>query len=389
MHLVTHAWFKAALFHASGSVIHAMHHAMHHLKDHHSDPQDINNMGGLRKTMPWTYRTFLFATLAIAGVPLTSGFLSKDGIIANTLAYASLTGGWHWAIPIVAISAAGMTAFYMFRLTIVAFHGKPKTEIAKNTHENKFVIIFPLILLATLSFWFFYSPNPIDATKGWFHQNIQQPASVVPADLQWDFLLPEANEEVGQVAVISTHAQTSSHTETAPQSSAGEHSAVSSHYKNKFQEVSHHFHYLAMFLSLTIAGLGILLAFIIYQFKLISANNLEKQFKKLHTFSLRKWYFDEIYYATVVAGFIGISKLFGWFDNKFVDGIVNLTATVTRLTSYFIGFFDLYVVDGFVNLTANVTGLLGGTLRKIQTGRVQSYVVLVLLGIIFLIYFLI
>ena len=111
--------------------------------------------------------------------------------------------------------------------------------------------------------------------------------------------------------------------------------------------------------------------------------------KYVGSFSLRNLYFDEIYYATVVAGFIGIAKLFGWFDNKFVDGIVNLTATVTRLTSYFIGFFDLYVVDGFVNLTANVTGLLGGTLRKIQTGRVQSYVVLVLLGIIFLIYFLI
>ncbi|HQO49540.1 MAG TPA: proton-conducting transporter membrane subunit, partial [Bacteroidales bacterium] len=66
-HLVTHAWFKAALFLAAGSVIHAMHHAMHHMHDHHSDPQDINNMGGLRKTMPWTYRTFLFMTLALAG----------------------------------------------------------------------------------------------------------------------------------------------------------------------------------------------------------------------------------------------------------------------------------------------------------------------------------
>ena len=91
-HLVTHAWFKAALFLASGSVIHAMHHAMHHMNDHHSDPQDIRNMGGLRKTMPWTYRTFLFVTLALSGIPLTSGFLSKDGILAGTLAWANLTG---------------------------------------------------------------------------------------------------------------------------------------------------------------------------------------------------------------------------------------------------------------------------------------------------------
>jgi NADH-quinone oxidoreductase subunit L len=88
-HLVTHAWFKAALFLAAGSVIHAMHHAMTHMHDHDIDPQDINNMGGLRKTMPWTYITFLFVTLALSGIPFTSGFLSKDGILAGTLAYAS------------------------------------------------------------------------------------------------------------------------------------------------------------------------------------------------------------------------------------------------------------------------------------------------------------
>jgi NADH-quinone oxidoreductase subunit L len=135
MHLVTHAWFKACLFLASGSVIHAMHHSMHLKHDHHTDPQDIRNMGGLRKTMPITYATFLFACIAIAGVPLTSGFLSKDGILAGTLAFGSLSG--HWFIPFAGFAAAFMTAFYMFRLCIESFHGKPKTEIAKDTHENK------------------------------------------------------------------------------------------------------------------------------------------------------------------------------------------------------------------------------------------------------------
>jgi len=89
--------------------------------------------------------TFLFATLALSGVPLTSGFLSKDGILAGTLAFAQLSG--HWFIPLAGFTAAGMTAFYMFRLTIVAFHGEHKTEIAKHTHENKFVIVFPLFFL--------------------------------------------------------------------------------------------------------------------------------------------------------------------------------------------------------------------------------------------------
>ncbi|MFW6276562.1 MAG: NADH-quinone oxidoreductase subunit L, partial [Bacteroidota bacterium] len=133
MHLITHAWFKAGLFLASGSVIHAMHVSMHHAHNHDMDAQDIRNMGGLRKNLKITYITFLFCTLALSGVPFTSGFLSKDGILAGTLAFANLSG--HWLIPLAGFAAAGMTAFYMFRLTIEAFHGKPKTDIASHTKE--------------------------------------------------------------------------------------------------------------------------------------------------------------------------------------------------------------------------------------------------------------
>lgn len=362
-HLVTHAWFKAALFLASGSVIYAMHHAMTKLNDHHSDPQDINNMGGLRKTMPLTYLTFLFVTLAISGVPLTSGFLSKDAILAGTMAWADLAGGGvYWLVPLLAFSAAGMTAFYMFRLTIVAFHGKAKTELAKHTHENNLPIVLPLIILAVLSFWFFYSPNPLDASSGWFHKSMPQPASVVPSEMQWDFLQHQTHEAGHE----GTH-----------------------QYLTKFEEESHHYHYTAMTLSLLIAGFGILLAFLIYQFKIFSSDRLEMQFKKLHTFSYRKWYFDEIYYATFVNGTIGLSKLMAWFDNKVIDGLVNLSSWVTRVFSYFIGHFDNIVIDGFVNLLANITGIFGASLRKVQTGRIQTYVVLVLIGIICLVYFLV
>ena len=81
-HLVTHAMFKAGLFLGSGSVIHAMHHALHHQHDHHTDPQDIRNMGGLKSKMPVTFAAFLMYTLAICGVPFTSGFLSKDEFLA-------------------------------------------------------------------------------------------------------------------------------------------------------------------------------------------------------------------------------------------------------------------------------------------------------------------
>jgi NADH-quinone oxidoreductase subunit L len=123
-HLMTHAFFKACLFLGSGSVIHAMHHE-----------QDIREMGGLKKKLPITYYTFLISSLAISGIPLFSGFLSKDGILAGSLAFGELTG--HWLIPIIGFSVALMTAFYMFRLVIVTFHGKPRNqEKYDHAHES-------------------------------------------------------------------------------------------------------------------------------------------------------------------------------------------------------------------------------------------------------------
>ena len=386
-HLVTHAWFKAALFLAAGSVIHAMHHAMSHLHDHSTDPQDINNMGGLRKTMPWTYITFIIVTFALCGIPLTSGFLSKDGILAGTLAYASLTGGWRWMIPIMAFSAAGMTAFYMFRLTIIAFHGEPKTEIAKHTKENKLPIIIPLVVLAIMSIWIFYSPNPINASGGWLTSKIVQPKTAVPADYQWSFLISENSVEKPSSALQKN--ENLSETEVVRNPIAeveGNSHLAGLSYLNKFQEESHHLHYTAMILSVIIAGFGIFLAFVIYQFKLISADRLEARFKFLHTFSYRKWYFDELYKATAIAGTLMVSKAFSWFDNYIVDGLVNLSSYLTRGFSYLTGLFDNYFIDGAVNFVATFTGYCGGKLRKIQTGHIQTYIVFTLLGILILFY---
>ena len=138
-HLITHAFFKACLFLGSGSVIHAMHHE-----------QDIRNMGGLRKKMPLTYATFLISSIAISGIPLTSGFLSKDGILSGSFAFASLTG--HWFFPFVGFLVAMMTAFYMFRLVIITFHGEPRNkEKYEHAHESSFVMVMPLVVLSALS----------------------------------------------------------------------------------------------------------------------------------------------------------------------------------------------------------------------------------------------
>ena len=137
-HLMTHAFFKALLFLGAGSVIHGM-----------SDEQDITKMGGLRHTMPTTYWTFAVGCLAIAGVPLLSGFFSKDLILEE--AYAAPHGSV--GLWLLGTLGAGLTAFYMFRLLFVTFWGETRAEpeVAHHIHESPSVMTGPLIVLAGLS----------------------------------------------------------------------------------------------------------------------------------------------------------------------------------------------------------------------------------------------
>lgn len=344
-HLVTHAFFKACLFLGSGSVIHSMHHE-----------QDIRNMGGLRKKMPVTYITFLISTLAISGIPLTSGFLSKDGILAGTLVFGKLTG--HWLIPIFGFTVAALTAFYMFRLVILTFHGEPRDHHKfEHAHESPFVMIAPLIILATLSIFIFYTPNPLSPDAGWFMKWVKTPAQVTPEHTRFNFLVPSENIENIHGEII--------------------HSPL-------YTETLHWAHYPAMLMSLTVAGLGILLAFIFYQWKKINVDKLTEKIKPVYNFSLNKWYIDELYDATAVGQTLNFSKILAWFDNNIIDGIVNGSAWLTRSFSYLSGLFDTYVVDGLVNFTAFVNGFIGFSFKKLQTGKVQTYVVFVVFSVIIL-----
>ncbi|MCU0452913.1 MAG: NADH-quinone oxidoreductase subunit L [Bacteroidetes bacterium] len=402
-HLSTHAMFKAGLFLGSGSVIHAMHHALHHAHDHHTDPQDIRNMGGLRTKMPVTFWTFLIYTLAISGIPLTSGFLSKDEILAGTLAFGDLTG--HAIIPIVAFFVAGLTAFYMFRLVILTFFGKPADEHRLAAiHESPKVMTVPLIVFAALSVFAVWtgSFNPFSA-EGWFTEAMPRPETVVPASAA------AATNEV-------------------------------------WAETSHHVHGPAMVLSLIMASTGIVLAFVVFYWKRINADAVVARLKPLHTFLVNKWYFDELYDATVINGTLAVTRAYRWFDETVVDGIVNGVARwtmgvtlgkndaweggtfgsiayllVTGLVSVYAGWvlasslapadptfgqllwygllglgtaglsffmfyvgvggFDNTIVDGLVNLVATFAGFTGIVTRRIQTGKVQTYLAFVLLGV--------
>lgn len=346
-HLITHAFFKACLFLGSGSVIHAMHHE-----------QEITKMGGLRKKMPITYATFLLASLAISGVPLTSGFLSKDGILAGSYAFASLTG--HYLFPIVGFLVAMLTAFYMFRLIILTFHGQPKDQHKyEHAHESPFVMVLPLVILAGLSIFIFYTPNPFDANAGWFVSKwVKAPEISVPDFARYGFMV--GAEETGTESGIV--------------------------YSETYTEAVHHAHYPAMFLSLAVAGIGILFAFLMYQWKKINPDALAGRIKPLYNFSYNKWYFDELYNATFIAGTLALSRMLNWFDQKVVDGIVNGSASVTRILAVVVGKFDTYVVDGLVNLMAYLSGLIGLFFRGFQTGRVQTYIVFVIFSLVILLF---
>jgi NADH-quinone oxidoreductase subunit L len=346
-HLITHAFFKAGLFLGSGSVIHAMHHE-----------QDIREMGGLKKKLPITYYTFLIFTLAISGIPLFSGFLSKDGILASTWAFGSLTGKYIFAFT--GFLVAMLTAFYMFRLVLLTFHGEPRNaEKHHHAHESPWLMTMPLILLAILSVFVFYTVNPLSASEGWVLTSwIKTPQSVVPEHARYPFMVQQ---------------------ETAP--------AEASHriiHSEQYTEALHNAHYPAMFLSLFVALIGILTAFTFYQWKKLNADKLAERTKPLYNFSLNKWYFDEFYDAAFVNGTLFLSSIFAWFDNVVIDGIVNGSASVTRFLSRISGLFDNFVVDGLVNLSATVSGIVGIFLRKFQTGKVQTYIVMVIFSIVIL-----
>ena len=360
-HLVTHAAFKAGLFLGSGSVIFAMHHE-----------QDMRKMGGLRKKMPITYWSFVIFSLSISGIPLTSGFLSKDSILAGSLAYGILTG--NYLIPIIGYAVVFLTAAYMFRLIIMTFHGEPRDHHAyEHAKESPKVMTIPLMVLAALSIFVFYSFNPLNPDDGWFLKAVTQPASVVPAAQSYGFNQP-VNLSVADSAQGGTSLAGASFVEQP---------AVPT---PEYHEVMEEVHYPGLVVSLTLALLGIFMAFFVYEWKKLDAEKLKQRVLPVYNFLYNKWYFDELYGATAVAGTVILSKSLAWFDSHVIDGVVNGAASLTRLSSRLSGQFDHYVVDGLVNFSAWFTGLLGMGARKVQTGKVQTYIVFALLGVIVIFY---
>ncbi|PWB63310.1 MAG: NADH-quinone oxidoreductase subunit L [Deltaproteobacteria bacterium] len=392
-HLTTHAAFKACLFLGSGSVIHAVH------------SQDIQEMGGLRKKMPITFVTFLIATLAIAGVPGFSGFYSKDMILGAALEFGMKSGNpLHMIFFVGALFTAGLTAFYMFRLVILTFFGEPKDHHKfDHAHESPPNMWVPLVVLAVLSFSFWYS--------GWFGTLVQKPKSVAnlagvsapaPAATMEHaaVMAPAPQGEAASAPTVTPHesgavvhggstldasrgsapgkvehGQAPSHGTSAPAGTLHANgSAAHGESHDDASHIAHTAHTYAMYSSVAVGTLGIFLAFVVYSFGWIDPDRVMNALKPLHTFLQNKWYFDELYDATVINGSKALSRGLAWFDLHVVDGLVNLSAQLGVFVSFLVGKFDDYVVDGAVNGLASATIGSGSVLRRLQTGKLYHYV---------------
>ncbi len=312
-HLMTHAFFKALLFLGSGAVIHSMHHALHHTHNH-ADPQDMRNMGGLKKHMPITWIVMWVATLAIAGIWPFAGFFSKDEIIWMAGARAAGSyGGWFTLIWIMALAAAMLTAVYMTRLMVMTFHGENRTgkEEAHHLHEAPAVMWVPLAVLAVLSVF-----------GGWVN---------VPHEIQESFLggfglLPMSewmHEWLHPIAGVATEIQAAN---------AGDFGHFAPFGGGEL---------LWAILS-TAAALVVVLvsARVVGGFKLLPAaqDKAPAGFKKV---LLKKYYVDEIYDALVVQPLIRASR-FAWkvIDAGIVDGLANGLGNLARAVGWFGSLFQ-------------------------------------------------
>jgi len=372
-HLWTHAFFKALLFLGSGSVIHAVH------------TQEMPLMGGLRKKMPITYVTFLAATIAIAGVPFFSGFYSKDAILAGALAFGWTDG--HMLPFILGMLAAAFTAFYMFRMLFLTFHGKPRDEERyDHAHESPFSMAFPLVFLGVLAIGSAGWQGP---TEGWFGK------FVAPYDLE--AIAAEYGDGAAAADHGDAHAAAAEHggddqadTHAAPahvddaHADAG-HDAHGAAGHDDHHDVHHKAHVTAMIMSILVAGVAILMAWLVYMRGLIDTERFKARLAPVHTVLQNMYFFDELYAATVYRFTLWFSWLNAAFDRTVIDGIVNGFGYLTRVVSWFAGQVDRFGVDGLVNGVGAVVQGAGEGIRRVHTGRIQTYLAYVSFSVLVLV----
>jgi NADH-quinone oxidoreductase subunit L len=344
-HVFTHAFFKALLFLGAGSVIHSM-----------SGEQDMRNMGDLGHRIPITHRTMFIATLAIAGIFPFAGFFSKDAILWETW---SREGGAYRFLWYVGYATALMTAFYMFRLMYLTFHGRPRMshEAEHHIHESPMSMTVPLIVLALCA-----------VGTGW----LGWPHSLGGSDRFTKFLEPVF---AGEARVLQEEGRTS-------QLVAG----VEEQHNSSTE-------WLLMALSLAAAGLGWGMAWRSYR-------HADKGYTEpiaaavppVYDVLLHKYYVDEGYdyvftgrrkLGNVRLGVLGLGTASAWFDTHVVDGAVNAAGWITRLTGTISSWWDKWIIDGIgVNGPASLARILSYPARLFEWGLVQWYALVMTAGLV-------
>jgi NADH-quinone oxidoreductase subunit L len=326
-HVMTHAFFKALLFLGAGSVIHGMH-----------EEQDIRRMGGLKKYMPWTFRTMFVGWLAISGLPFLSGFFSKDEILWQTWASTALPAGLTKTLWFLGAATALLTAVYMTRLMVLTFWGKERFKVAPENeahgeehhegahhdhairpHESPPVMWVPLVILALLSIFGGY----VGVSAAWGgHNQIEH------------FLAPV----IAKAAPVVDAAHGAAGTAMTQATEAAHHDFTTER--------------IFTVISVVVALIGLFLGW-----QMFTSQPLRRMPRLLEN----KYYVDEIYDAAIINPILGTSRNFLW-----------------RI-------LDVKIIDGAINGIAHLFGETGSAMRFLQTGFARSYAAIMLVGAIVLI----
>ncbi|MBS1250032.1 MAG: NADH-quinone oxidoreductase subunit L [Chloroflexi bacterium] len=378
-HLITHAFFKALLFLGSGSVIIGCHHE-----------QDMMEMGGLREKMPITFWTFVAGGFALSGFPIiTAGFWSKDEILAHAWHEFLHEGvvSWPFFVWLLLTLAAFLTAFYTGRQIWLTFLGKPRGHHAEHAHETPFSMTVPLMMLAffALTLGFVGIPEEIVGHgNNWFHGFIGHEYPATP--LSVPVMLLSALLAVGGLFLswLVYGRKPLAHGEMDPLERGMQKIKLGWLYVAMRQK----FYFDEIYQATFVQG-SIKLADIFYQIDYFWVIEPIVRFvaKISRLLSKGTGIFDTIFIDKLVnmIGRVGVifSDFLGVVDNKVLDGIVNSTGRGGVLLSFFSGLTDNKVIDGIVNRIAEVTGWIGvKILRPIQTGKVQNYLLVVLVTIL-------
>jgi len=338
-HLVTHAFFKAGLFLAAGTIIHQL----HKLESDKAkfNAQDLRVMGGLRTYMPITFVCFVICALALAGLPGFTGFLSKDAILLNATAWAEIKGGGYYFVPIMAYVTVAFTSIYIFRLVFLVFTREfrlPKMvgdlDIGKKLKEGNWMLIGPVILLSIMSISFVFGAN-VKAENTWFMQFIETPISFVPIPYA-AFSLVDLSESTIQ----------------------GLHNWVS-------------------FVSIGLAIGGLIFSYFSYRpisKKALIFQDAPEPRGPLGKLSFYHFYLDGLYEKVFLKFILFNARSMAWFDRVVIDGIIDGFAKMNVIVAHIVRWCDKYIIDGFVHLTVYTSGRIGHATRSVQTGNVQTYI---------------